>query len=68
MIEEFKKLPNSVQEIALKKMAQAKDKSDLIIKLDDCEELRHITETKHGSYVKEVDVIARAYDAERARK
>lgn len=59
---EFSQLPNAVQEIALKKISIATDKTDLVRHLDRCEELRDLTKTKPFDHVKEVDCIMRYYD------
>lgn len=57
----FEDLPNAVQEIAFKKIAIAKSESELVRSLDRCEELRIMTDTKDGEWVKEVDPIVRYY-------
>ena len=57
----FERLPNRVREIALKKMALAKNETELILSLDRCVELREITGTKDTALVKAVDPILRYY-------
>lgn len=57
----FDQLPNPVKEIAYKKIAMSENESELVRHLDRCDELRIMTDTPDGAWVKEVDPIVRFY-------
>lgn len=64
---DFGQLPKEVQEIAMHKMAISATEKDLISALDGCEDLRNLTGTPPGKYMKVVDLIVRVYQCEQSK-
>lgn len=63
----FSQLPKEVQEIAMHKMAISATEKDLISALDGCEDLRNLTGTQPGEYMKVVDLTVRVYQCEQSK-